>query len=121
VNAESGITYTTRTDSRGSYWFPSLPVGHYDLDVRHPGFRDYKQTGLTLDVNTALVVDILLQLGAETQQVTVNAGAVQVETANTQKGELIGGTKMTTLPLNGRSYTDLLALQPGVVPVNSGA
>jgi hypothetical protein len=120
VNTETGIVQTSRTDSQGFYAFPSLQVGHYNLEVRHPGFKDYKQAGLMLDVNTALLADIQLTLGANTEQVTVNASVVQVETTNTQMGELIGSTKMTTLPLNGRSYTDLLALQPGVVPVNSG-
>jgi len=120
VNTETGLRQTTRTDSQGSYAFPALPVGHYDVEIRQPGFRAYKQTGVTLDVNTSLLVDVSLQLGVEMQQVTVSAVSAQVETTNTQIGELIGSTKMTTVPLNGRSYTDLLALQPGVVPVNSG-
>jgi hypothetical protein len=120
LNVETGLHQAMHTDAQGFYAFPSLPVGHYGLEVQQSGFRDYRQTGLTLDVNAGLLVDVTLQLGAESQHVTVSASAVQVETTNTQMGELITGTKMTTLPLNGRSYTDLLALQPGVVPVNSG-
>jgi hypothetical protein len=54
------------------------------------------------------------------QQVTVDASTVQVDTTSTQMGEVIGGQKMTTVPLNGRSYVDLLALQPGVSPTSSG-
>jgi hypothetical protein len=54
VNTETGIVQTTRTNSQGYYAFPSLPVGHYYLEVRHPGFKDYKQAGLILDVNTAI-------------------------------------------------------------------
>ena len=120
LNTDTGLRETLRTDAQGFYAFLSLPVGHYDLQVQQQGFRDYRQTGLTLDVNTALLVDVILQLGAETQQVTVSANIAQVETTNTQMGELITSNKMTTLPLNGRSYTDLLALQPGVVPVSTG-
>jgi hypothetical protein len=117
---QTGVKRSANTDLQGVYSFPSLPVGHYELTVRASGFKDFRQTGLNLDVNTALTVDIPLELGEATQEVTVNAAAVQVETANTQMGEVISGTKMTTVPLNGRSYTDLLALQPGVVPVTSG-
>ncbi len=120
LETQTGIKSSTVTDSAGFYSFPSLPVGHYDLEVKTSGFRDFKQTGLILDVNTALTVDIPLELGEASQEVTVNAAAVQVETTNTQMGEVITDTKMTTVPLNGRSYTDLLALQPGVVPVSSG-
>ncbi|PYT19576.1 MAG: TonB-dependent receptor, partial [Acidobacteria bacterium] len=116
----TGIRTETKTDSAGYYSFPALPVGHYDLEVKTGGFRDFKQTGLILDVNTALTVDIPLELGPASQEVTVNAASVQVETTNTQMGEVITDSKMTTVPLNGRSYTDLLALQPGVTPTSSG-
>jgi hypothetical protein len=93
VNTETDVQQTTRTDSQGSYAFPSLPVGHYSLAVRQRGFKEHKETGLTLDVNAALLVDVALELGAESQQVTVNAAAVQVETTNTQMGEVISNTK----------------------------
>ncbi len=120
VNTNTDFRQTMRTDAQGFYAFPALPVGLYDLEMRKQGFRDYKQTGLTIDVNTSLLVDVSLELGVETQQVTVRAVSAQVETTSTQMGEVIGETKMTVIPLNGRSYTDLLALQPGVVPINAG-
>ena len=119
LETQTGIKSATVSDTAGFYSFPSLPVGHYELEVRTRGFKDFKQTGLILDVNTAVTVDIPLALGEASQEVTVNAAAVQVETTNTQMGEVISDTKMTTVPLNGRSYTDLLALQPGVTPVSS--
>src|SRR5438309_6151932 len=117
---QTGIRRETASDSQGFFSFPSLPVGQYELTVRANGFKDFRQTGLNLDVNTALTVEVPLELGEATQEVTVNAATVQVETTNTQMGEVISGSKMTTVPLNGRSYTDLLALQPGVAPVSSG-
>jgi len=119
LETQTGIKTLTRADTAGFYSFPQLPVGRYDLTVKARGFKDYKQTGLVLDVDTALTVDIPLQIGEATQEVTVNAAAVQVETTSTQMGEVISDAKMTTVPLNGRSYTDLLALQPGVTPVTS--
>jgi Carboxypeptidase regulatory-like domain len=119
-NEDTGIKDTRLTNGQGFYSFPALPVGHYDLEVKDPGFKDYRQTGFILDVNSVLQVDVGLQVGAADQQITVSASSVQVETTSTQMGEVISGTKMTTVPLNGRSYTDLLALQPGVAPVSSG-
>ena len=120
LETQTGIKTNTVSDSAGYYSFLALPVGRYEVEVRASGFRDYKQTGLILDVNTALLLDIPLQLGEASQEVTINAAAVQVETTNTQMGEVISDVKMTTVPLNGRSYTDLLALQPGVTPTTSG-
>lgn len=73
-----------------------------------------------LNVNTALRIDATLKVGAMRQRVSVSASAVHVQTTSTEMGEVIGGTKMTTLPLIGRSYTDLLALQPGVAPASTG-
>ena len=121
LNTETAIKQTVSTDAQGFYAFPSLPVGHYEIDIQKSGFRDYRQTGLVIDVNTALRVDATLEVGAATQQITVSSSAFQVETTSTQMGEVIGSTKMLDLPLNGRSYTDLLALQPGVVPEYSGS
>ena len=120
IDTDTGIKEGVRADAQGFYSFPSLPVGHYDIEVQASGFKVYRQKGLLLDVNTALTVDVALELGSASQEVTVQAQQVQVETTNTQMGEVISNTKMTTVPLNGRSYTDLLALQPGVSPTSSG-
>jgi hypothetical protein len=95
-------------------------VGQYDIEIRSAAFKTFRQTGLVLDVNGNLRVDATLEVGTVTEQVNVLATAVQIETSNTQLGEVIGSTKIESVPLNGRSYTDLLALQPGVAPVNSG-
>jgi hypothetical protein len=120
VNTETNIRSSTQTNAEGFYSFPALPPGHYEVQIKASGFQQYRQTALVIDVNSALRVDATLQVGAETQEISVSATAAHVETNNTQMGEVIGTTKMTTLPLNGRSFTDLLALQPGVVPVSSG-
>lgn len=119
-NSETGIDSSTVTNSAGFYSFPSLPVGRYDVRITAKGFREYRETGLVLNVNSALRVDAKMEVGAIRQQVSVSSSAVHVETTSTQMGEIIGGAKMTSLPLNGRSYTDLLALQPGVAPASSG-
>ena len=117
LSSETGIVQTTQTDAHGYYSFPLLPVGHYEVNVQKSGFKDDRHSGLVIDVNSALAVDVTLEVGAITQSVQAVASVVGVETSNTQMGEVIGSTKMETIPLNGRSYTDLLALQPGVVPI----
>ena len=99
--------------------FPSLPVGHYDVDITAAGFRPYRRAGITVDVNSALLVDAVLELGESSETVTVKESPVQAETASTQLGDVITAANVVALPLNGRSYTDLLALQPGVVPVTT--
>ena len=119
-NTETGIDASTETNAQGFYSFPVLSTGKYEVSIKATGFEEYRQTGLVLDVNTALRIDAVMKVGAVTQEVQVSATAVHVETSNTQMGEVIGTTKMTALPLNGRSYTNLLALQPGVVPASSG-
>ena len=119
-NIDTGIVNSTQTNAQGFYSFPAIPTGKYEVDIRATGFEEYRQTDLVLDVNTALRIDAAMKVGAVTEQVSVSATAVHVDTSNTQMGEVIGTTKMTTVPLNGRSYTDLLSLQPGVAPSSSG-
>ena len=116
LNKGTGVRQSVVTDSKGFYEFPALDIGTYDLDVQQPGFKAYHLTGLVIDANSALVVDIKLTLGAAQQEVTISSAAVHVETSSTQMGEVIESNKITAVPLNGRSYTDLLALQPGVSP-----
>jgi hypothetical protein len=119
TNVDTGVARNTTTDDHGTYVFAELPVGHYDLSVESSGFRQYRRTGIVLSVGSSLLVDAKLELGKDTQQVIVEEGAVRVETADTQVGEVITASKISAMPLDGRSYTDLLALQPGVLPATS--
>jgi hypothetical protein len=112
----TGLSYETHTDSKGYYTFPVLPVGHYELDVDASGFQGYARKAITLDTNAALTLDASLAVGSVSQSVTVTDNTLHVETASTQLGQVITGRQMTSVPLNGRSYTDLLSLQPGVAP-----
>lgn len=115
TNVDTGVATTQATNSSGFYSFQSLTLGTYTMKVSQPGFKEYAQTGLVLDVNSALVVDVKLQVGAATEKVEVSSTALHVDTESTQMGEVITGKEMTDVPLVTRSYTDLLALQPGVV------
>ncbi|HTV56779.1 MAG TPA: carboxypeptidase regulatory-like domain-containing protein [Terriglobia bacterium] len=118
LNTQTGVRTVIRTDSAGLYNFPALPIGNYTITVDKSGFRTFRETGLILNANSALRVDAALTLGQATQTVNVSSTALHVETQNTSMGEVITGTKIVAVPLNGRSYTDLLSLQPGVVPEN---
>jgi hypothetical protein len=119
INTDTGIRQAAMTDDKGLYSFPSLVVGHYTLEVRAAGFRPYRRAGIVIDANSALTIDAVLEVGERSDAVTVIENSVHVETTSTQMGEVISGTQMTAVPLNGRSFTDLLALQPGVVPVTT--
>lgn len=122
VNLATGVKHATTTDAQGSYSFPILPVGHYEIDVAATGFRLCQVKGLTININTALTVDVTLELGEQRQTITVAGGPARVETSDTQLGQVIATKQITSVPLNGRSYTDLLAIQVGVTPLTtSGA
>ncbi len=119
TNAETGVKQVVRTNDAGAYSFPTLPVGHYDVDITVDGFKPYRRASISVDVNSALLVDATLELGESSEGVTVTESALQAETASTQLGDIVAATNVVSLPLNGRSYTDLLALQPGVMPVTT--
>ena len=115
----TGLVYRTRTDDKGSYTFPVLPVGRYELEVQEQGFQAYRRTGIALDTNAALTLDASLKVGASSETVSVNDDTLHVETVETQLGQVITGRQMEAVPLDGRSFTDLLSLQAGVAPASS--
>ncbi|PWT96847.1 MAG: TonB-dependent receptor [Terriglobia bacterium] len=121
TNAAQGIQTKTKTDSKGDYSLPSLPVGTYDILFEADGFRAEKRTGLVIDANAAIEQNVTLEVTQRIEEVTVEGQVsdVHVETASTQLGEVVSGGQMTGVALNGRSFTDLLALQPGIVPVTT--
>jgi hypothetical protein len=119
TNLQTGVRQSVTTNKAGAYLFSGLAVGRYDVGIVAQGFRPYRRAGITLDVNSALQVDAVLQIGESTEAITINESAEQVETTNTQLGDVVTSRSVAALPLNGRSYTDLLALQPGVIPVTT--
>ena len=119
TDMQTGIQQTVSTDDRGFYSFPSLPVGHYVLEISTASFRPYRRTAIVLDANSALTIDVVLLVGSRADAVEVVENQVAVETSTTQNGEVITAAEMTAVPLNGRSFTDLLTLQPGVAPLTS--
>lgn len=117
TNTAQKTSFKAITDKQGFYSFPDLPVGHYDLTVTAPGFSTRRQVDISVDADAALRLDTKLNVGSESENVTVSGDTgIAVDTVATQLGEVVSGDQMRSLPLNGRSYTDLLAIQPGVVP-----
>src|SRR5467141_4352432 len=120
TNVQTNFKLETISAADGSYRILALPAGNYKLTATAAGFQQYTATDIDLKVNDQLRIDIALEVGSVQQEVSVSANAVQVETESTQLGDVIESKKMLSLPLNGRSYLDLLGLQAGVVPVTSG-
>ncbi len=116
---DTGLSYHAATNGTGFFTLPALPVGHYELDVAAAGFDGYQRQNIVLDTNAALDLNVVLKPGTLRQTVTVNDSSLHIETSNTQLGDVISGREMTAVPLNGRSYTDLLSLQPGVAPATT--
>src|SRR6266850_2233603 len=120
TNVETNFKQETVSAADGSYQILALPAGNYKLTATAPGFQQFITTDIELKVNDRLRLDVMLEVGSVQQEVSVSANAVQVQTESTQLGDVIESKKMLSLPLNGRSYLDLLGLQAGVVPVTSG-
>jgi len=117
--AGTGALHQTHTSPDGYFTFPVLPVGRYELSVQASGFQSYRRKDIVLDTDAALKIDVSLAVGADSQTVSVTDNTLHVETVSTQLGEVISGRQMTAVPLDGRSFTDLLSLQPGVAPATS--
>ena len=121
TNTATGVTQSITANEQGLYSFLSLPVGGYDLQVTAPGFAKFEQHKIVLNTTDQLRIDVVLQVGQLTEPVEVSSSAVHVETENTQLGDVITGSHIEAMPLNGRQFTDLLGLQAGVVPQQSVA
>jgi hypothetical protein len=120
TNTQTNLSQQTVSGDDGSYRFLALPVGTYTVNATNAGFQQFNATDIVLKVNDQLRVDITLTVGNIKEEISVAAGAVQVETESTQLGDVIDSKKMLALPLNGRSYLDLLGLQAGVAPETAG-
>jgi hypothetical protein len=119
TNIDTGVHATLTTNGSGFYSFPQLNVGRYDIAIEKNGFKPYRRTDVNIDANSAVTVDAVLNVGGTSDVITVVEDQLQVETTSTQMGEVISGARMTAVPLNGRSFTELLSLQAGVAPVTT--
>ncbi|HEX4153980.1 MAG TPA: carboxypeptidase-like regulatory domain-containing protein [Acidobacteriaceae bacterium] len=114
-NQETGNERHLVTDSTGAYAAPSIPVGTYTLTATHDGFSPQLRTGITVTVGQAVAVDLSLAPGGVTQQVTVTDEPAAVNATTQQTSGLVNQRQVKELPLNGRSFDQLITLNPGVL------
>jgi len=119
TNVATNLKQETVSGADGSFRVLALPAGTYKLTVNAKGFRPFVENDVVVQVNDQLRFDVQLDVGSVTDTVEISANAVQVQTENTQLGDVIDSKKMLALPLNGRSYIDLLGLQAGVAPATA--
>lgn len=119
TNVALGMRSKSVSDASGIFSFQSLPVGRYELQASATGFDIVKHVGIVVDADSALRTDIVLKVAERTEKVEVSATAVHVELASTQVGDVIDSNAITAVALNGRSFTDLMSLQPGIIPVTT--
>ena len=120
IQRETGLQRSTVSNAQGAFVLVELPVGHYRLEADAMGFKRYVQEGISLDVNKTATVAIHLAVGTNTQEIEVKADALMIESTSTNLGQTVGDREVLDLPLNGRHFTQLGTLQPGVVPITPG-
>ncbi len=119
TDVDTNIISTAQSNEAGLYVIPDLPPGRYRVIIQKQGFETIIKPDVVLHVSDVIALNFSMQLGSLAQSVTVQAGAPLVQTQTTQLGNVIESQTMSSLPLNGRSYTDLLSLQAGVTPITS--
>ena len=119
-NVATGVETTTASNDVGLYVFPSLAPGRYTLAFSKEGFATVHQAEFSLAVNQTLTYDVTVPVAGTTKVVEVTAPVAQVETSTAELGTAIQETQVDNLPLNGRNFTQLLELTPGVSPVSTG-
>jgi len=113
-NNETGFVRTTQSNETGLYVVSNLPIGTYEISAETSGFKKYVTTGVVLNVNSKLSVNVKLEVGNVVDKIEVKADAAQVETTTGEVGRLVSGEQATQLQLNGRNFPQLLQLLPGV-------
>jgi hypothetical protein len=120
-NGATGATRIVTTDGAGFYSMPNMLPGSYDITTSATGFSTKVETGITLEVGASQVLDISLQVGEVTAKVQVTGAAPTIQLETSSISAVLNSTTVRELPLNGRSWTDLATLQPGVVSVQTHA
>jgi hypothetical protein len=119
TNSSTGVTRKSLTQGDGFYSAPDLSPGSYEVTASAQGFATVTLKGITLNVGGNQVLDIPLKVGSSTQQVEVDERAPILQLASSEVADVVDSQTVRELPLNGRSWTDLAALQPGVVRLES--
>src|SRR5437667_8572102 len=113
-HVDSGLTRTVVSSEQGGYFAPLLPVGPYEVTALMPGFKQQVRSGIHLVVGQEAQVDLTLEVGANAEQITVSEEAPLVSATTSSTSGLISQQAIKDLPLNGRSFDQLLTMNPGV-------
>jgi Carboxypeptidase regulatory-like domain/TonB dependent receptor len=113
VNASTGASFSTKTNSSGAYEFPALSAGDYVVTVSHEGFSTVKRS-VTMLIGQLVEVDVPMTVASTNQSVIVEANTLAVDTTSSQVGGNITPQDVATIPINGRNYMELATLVPGV-------
>ena len=113
-NVNTGVAASTVANGNGNYEFVNQHLGLYKVKVEAPGFQTAEASPFELTTNARQRVDLSLQVGQASEQVTVNGAASLLETETSSRGQVINQSQIVQLPLNGRAYADLTLLSPGV-------
>src|SRR5579884_4178067 len=119
TNQETGLSRRAISSRAGAYELLSLPVGRYSVTAEKAGFESVERAGLTLAVGEQITVNFLLRLGKVHERITVRGEPAMVSTSVRDNSGLVGERQVKELPLNGRSYDELMMLDPGVVNYTS--
>ena len=114
-NTETNVSTTVKTNQDGLYTIPSLHPGHYLINVRKPGFKSVTVTQLELNIQDNVVRNFALQVGSIAETVTITADDFHMNTTDGSVSTVVDQTYIINMPLNGRSFQDLILLTPGVV------
>ncbi len=115
TNVGTGQERTVETDASGVYKFSLLQAGNYSVKISATGFKTAQVPSVTVSITETPVLNQKLEVGAQTEQVTVESTAETVQTQNATVGGLVGSKEVTDLPLSSRNYTQIIDLSPGVV------
>jgi len=117
-NVDTMVQHTTVSNDAGNYVFLSLGPGRYALEASASGFATKRVAEFVLAVNQTASIDISLQVGSQSDVVTISAETEQLDVSSADLGTVIATKQVNDLPLNGRNFTQLLSLTPGVAPVS---
>jgi hypothetical protein len=113
-NPESNLTYKTVTDEAGEFRFPTVSPGSYELTAASPGFKKMVHAAFAVHAAEPANVNVILQVGTVSEQVTVTGAPPVVNTVTANEGNTITGQQVNSLPLTNRVFTQLMSLEPGV-------
>ena len=114
TNSATGVSHVLTTTGTGAYQLPNVEVGTYNVTVKMPGFKTYERKDVVVNVSTAVRADVTLQLGEASQNVTVSAEAVQVQSESNEQSNLITSSQIENIATNGRNVINLATIGTGV-------